>query len=106
MSTFRQIGSQVGAKVYNAGSELVSLGRKNDFGTTFLIPFLLFVVLAPGFVLSLPGSVPADKNSEATPKPETTLWMSRRATVENVLLHAVVFTLLLWLARTFLAKSE
>jgi hypothetical protein len=84
---------------YAAGAKLVSLGRENDFGTTFLVPFVLFAVLAPGFLLSIPPTAPVD---EAEGKAK--LFRSGRVTVANTMVHAVVFSILLWLVRIMVLR--
>lgn len=84
---------------YDVGAQLVGIGRANDFGTTFLVPFVLFVVLAPGYLLSIPPTAKAD--DAAGPK---TFIASGRVTVANTMVHAVVFSIMLWLVRMMVTK--
>jgi len=63
------------------------------------VPALLFIVLAPGGLLSLPPTIPADKDAKANPKASTALWFTGRVTFWNVLVHAIVYAFLLGYAQ-------
>jgi hypothetical protein len=80
-------------------SDLVGVARKNDFGTNFLTPFLLFVLLAPGLILSIPSTVKANEDPEAADAKKT-YFMSGRVDWASALVHALVFTVLLYVLKT------
>jgi hypothetical protein len=56
-----------------------------------LVPALLFVLLSPGLLLTLPP----------TPKG---VWMSRETSIPSILVHALVFALVYFLLRKYFAQ--
>jgi hypothetical protein len=90
MSKFAQFSD-----TFNKSSaDLVSLGRKHDIGTYFVVPFILFVLLSPGLIISIPPTVPyKDKTAPAS------LFATGHSTFLNTFFHGIVFLLLFWAAR-------
>jgi len=93
MSSFFQ-----GAQDAFASSEAVALARKNNVGTNFIIPALLFMVLAPGLVLSIPATTKADEVDSATSKKH--YLATHRVTWASAAVHALVFVVLLRVVNT------
>lgn len=87
-----------GAQDAFASSEAVALARKNNLGTNYIVPALLFLVLAPGLVLSIPATTKADEVDSATSKKQ---WvMSGRVTWASAAVHALVYVVLLRVVTT------
>ena len=87
-----------GAQDAFASSEAVALARKNNLGTNYIVPALLFLVLAPGLVLSIPATTKADEADSATSKKH---WvMSGRVTWASAAVHALVYVVLLRVVTT------
>jgi hypothetical protein len=59
--------------------------------TNILVPTLLFIILSPGLLLTIP---PQDKG----------LFMSGQTSVTSILVHAVVFAILFYALRTFFSQ--
>jgi len=65
--------------------------NKKEF-TNIIVPVLLFILLSPGFIITLP---PTEKG----------FFMSRETTIQSIFLHALVFSLIYFLLRKFFADS-
>lgn len=59
--------------------------------TNILVPTLLFIILSPGLLLTIP---PQDKG----------LFMSGQTSVISILVHSVVFAVLFFLLRKFFSQ--
>ncbi len=89
-----------GAQDAFGSSEAVALARKNNFGSNYLVPFLLFVVLSPGLLLSIPPAVKANESdvkgtAAGAVEPEKVWFGPRRVTWTNTLVHAIVYVVLM-----------
>ena len=75
-------------------SSLDDLKNSNLF-RNYVVPFLLFALVAPGALLSIPPTVKANVDEKSSK--EYQLFLSGRVTWYNLLVHAAVFTaVLLW----------
>jgi hypothetical protein len=63
--------------------------NKKEF-TNIIVPVILFILLSPGFIITLPST-------------EKGFYMSRETSIQSIFFHALVFSLIYFLLRKFFA---